>query len=166
MNYFSENEFYREALTITEPMLPVHIAEKNMHFHTCIQECENTPRTLLTSLGHHTFESVDHIPLEVIIARLQSSHWKQRVDILRIVIAQGKQQCLNILPLLQKALHDPSDMVRVTAIDALATLEELLPIPALLTALEDPSWKVRATAARVLGHLGQQTPIEVLRERY
>jgi hypothetical protein len=167
MTYISEYGFYREALPVTEPMLPVLLAEVNNPSSRQVQASENASRTLLARLEHRTLEAADHIPLEVIVTDLQSNHWKQRVDALRVVIGQGKQQCFKLLPLLHSVLlHDPSELVRVTAIDAIATLEELIPLHTLLAALEDPCWEVRAAVARIFGDINQQMIVEVLKEKY
>jgi HEAT repeat protein len=91
---------------------------------------------------------------------------RDRKDIVRLVVARAvgkmyvadKQLKTVFEALAQSATHDPSDQVRTSAVDTLATVGPEA-VPALIQILtNDSEWRPRARAAKGLRDLGKEAP--------
>lgn len=94
--------------------------------------------------------------------RFFSPNSKERRAAIQALISSGKEVCLDAMPMLQQALRDEAESVRMAAVEAFGILGEHIAAEVLLYSLNDASWSVRAAAAFALGNIRGCVPVKYL----
>src|SRR5713226_3348835 len=99
---------------------------------------------LQTTIGMQRVPRSESLFCEEYVFGLSSHKWEERLEAIRTLEVVGLKACLKAGDVLQRAVMDEEESVRVAAVELLGNLGEYAPVVTLLEALYDSYWDVRA----------------------
>lgn len=172
MTSASNDQFLWKELPVTEPTMPVQggmgyrwnydIYGKGKPSYGSADHSHSLDWEHRTTIGMQRISHSETLFYGTYVSGLTSHKWEERLEAIRTLEAAGPQACLKVRNMLQHAIKDAEESVRVAAVEVLGNLGEYAPVVTLLEALYDPYWDVRAAAAQALGKVGARVPIEQL----